>query len=107
MNLSNKEIVDNNINLIAECVSYQFAKCKDRGTKNLKADFLQDLILIMYEYDNEKLNDAYLNNHLNALITRIILNNIYSKTSPLYTLYKKFDERTDEITPQIEDTYES
>lgn len=71
----------------------------------MKDDFFQDLLLILYDYDNEKLNDAYLNNHLNALVTRIIINNIYSQTSPLWTTYRKFSGKSDEITKEIEETY--
>lgn len=105
MNLSNKEIVENNLKLISDCVSYQFAKCKDRAVRELKDDFFQDLLLILYDYDNEKLNDAYLNNHLNALISRILVNNIYSSTSPLWTTYRKFSAKSDVITKEIEETY--
>lgn len=105
MNLPNKEIVENNLQLISDCVSYQFAKCKDRAVRELKDDFFQDLLLILYDYDNEKLNDAYLNNHLNALISRILVNNIYSSTSPLWTTYRKFSQKSDVITKEIEETY--
>lgn len=103
--LSNKEIVDKYLNLIRECVDYQFAKVKSDVIKNLKDDFYQDLIVTLYEYDNEKLNDVYENKHINALVTRIILNNIYSSTSQLFTTYRKFLSKTGEITQTIEDTY--
>lgn len=97
--------MDDNINLVLECVDYQFRKCKEKTIKEFRDDFLQDLIVTLYDYDNEKLNDAYNGNHLNALVTRIIQNNIYSKTSPFYTVYRKFIERADEITPKIRDEY--
>ena len=101
----NCDIVNENLALIDDCVNYQFAKVKDECVRQLKDDFRQDLILTLYDYDNAKLNDAYQNNHLNALITRIILNNIYSSTSQLYTTYRKFLSKTGEITHKIEDTY--
>lgn len=98
-----KRYIDNG--LVGRCVEYQFAKCKDKAVQQLKEDFFQDLVLILYEYDCEKLMDADVNNHFNALITRIIINNVYSKTSPLYTTYRKFLRCTDEITKEIMETY--
>ena len=94
---TNKEIVEIYLNngLIKECVKYQFAKWKQW---EYQEDFFQDLVLILLEYDNEKLNDAHLNNHFNALVTRIIINNIYSKTSPFYKAYIKQSSREQDIT---------
>lgn len=98
--LSNSEIVqiylDNR--LIKTCVECQFSKLKDRQYED---DFFQDLILILLEYDNEKLNNAHNNNHINALITRIIMNNIYSVTSKYYKNYIKFSSNSDEITKEV------
>lgn len=98
--LSNSEIVqiylDNR--LIKTCVECQFSKLKDRQYED---DFFQDLVLILLEYDNEKLNNAHKNNHINALITRIIINNIYSVTSKYYKNYIKFNSNSDEITKDV------
>lgn len=98
--LSNSEIVqiylDNR--LIKTCVECQFSKLKDRQYED---DFFQDLVLILLEYDNEKLNNAHNNNHINALITRIIMNNIYSVTSKYYKNYIKFSSNSDEITKDV------
>lgn len=98
--LSNSEIVqiylDNR--LIKTCVECQFSKLKDRQYED---DFFQDLVLILLEYDNEKLNNAHKNNHINALITRIIINNIYSVTSKYYKNYIKFNSNSDEITKEV------
>jgi hypothetical protein len=98
--LSNSEIVqiylDNR--LIKTCVECQFSKLKDRQYED---DFFQDLVLILLEYDNEKLNNAHNNNHINALITRIIMNNIYSVTSKYYKNYIKFNSNSDEITKEV------
>ena len=102
-----KDIVDIYINngLLRECVDYQFAKVKDKSVLQFKDDFYQDLVVTLYTYDIEKLKDAHLNNHFNALVTRIIINNIWSTTSPFYRDYRRFDRRTDEITTKLEDTY--
>lgn len=105
--LSAKEIVDIYIanGLIQECVDYQFRKIKDKGIRQFKDDFFQDLILILYEYDVDKLTDAHSNKHMNALISRIIINNLWSSTSPFYTQYRKFMDKGDDITPEMEDEY--
>lgn len=103
--MTNNEIIANNIGLISACVMYQFAKVKDEAVKDLREDFLQDLIVTLGDYDNVKMNDAIEHNHFNALITAIIIRNIYSKTSPFYTKYRKFSRQADEITKKLEETY--
>lgn len=91
---TNKEIADSSIELMRRCVKYQMNRfpCKE-----LKGDMLSDLYLILLDYDNEKLNDAYDNGHLNALYTRILINNIHSNTSKFYRDYRKFLKKADEI----------
>ena len=103
--LSNKEIVDSHLPLIKRCCDYQFSQCKSAFDKQNKEDFHQDLIVILYEYDNEKLNDALSKGEgtLNALITRIIQNQLYSKSSDYYRRYKRFSERSDELTTITDD----
>lgn len=102
--MTNGEIVDIYLNngLIKRCVDCQFSQLKDYD-KQFKEDFFQDLIVILLTYDNEKLNDAHLNKHFNAFLTRIIINNVYSVTSPYYKDYKKFSDKTSEITEEIID----
>ena len=78
-------VLDNG--LLKKCVDCQFFKA---GITDYKDDFFQDLCLIILEYDNEKLNNAY-QNHFNAWITRVIQNNLMSVTSKFYANYKKWD----------------
>lgn len=103
--MSNKDIVDKYIKngLIQTCVDCQFAKLKDKTKLQFKDDMYQDLIISLYEYDNAKLNDAENNNHINALITKILINNLYSVTSKFYKDYIKFSTRTEEIKYDEED----
>lgn len=103
--MTNKEIIDSYIDLIRKCVDYQFAKVKDKAVRQFKDDFFQDLIVYLYAYDPEKVMDAHLNNHMNALISSIIIKNIWSSTSPFYTKYRKFMDKSDDITTEIEETY--
>ena len=58
----------------------------------------QEVFLWLCQYDIEKLSNAYYNRHLNALCTRFIQNQWFSKTSPFYKAFKKFDMNSDEIT---------
>ena len=103
--MTNKEIVDQYLNLIDDCIFYQFQDIKDPSMLQWKEDIRQDVVVWLYEYDSEKLMDAHINNHMNALITRIIQNNIFSTTSPFYKMYRKFDLKTTEITSEMADTY--
>jgi adenine-specific DNA methylase len=103
-----KEIVDTyiiNNNLLQKCVEYQFSRIKDKSVKQYKDDFLQDLVITLYEYDPAKLEDAHTNNHFNALVTSIIIKQLWSNTSPFYTKYRKFMDKSDDITEEMKDTY--
>lgn len=92
--------------LIQTCVDCQFAKLRkcNRGSPerisnidSTKDDFIQDLCIILLTYDNAKMNDAHRNNHFNALITRIIQNNLFSRTSPYFKKYVKPMEREEQL----------
>lgn len=96
-----QELIDNH--LIEDCVYFQFLKLTMNGSQvdknklQFKEDLFQDIIEFLLRYDNAKLNNAYQNKHLNALITRMIINQLYSNTSRFYNSYLKFDQRSDEI----------
>lgn len=101
--MTNKEIVDIYLNngLIRTCVECQFSAMKD---KTFLEDFYQDLVLILLEYSNDKLNDAHSNNKMNALVSAICLRQLFSRTSPFYKAYRKFLDRANtEITEELAD----
>lgn len=60
-------------------------------------DMWQDLIVFLMTYDNEKLNNAHHYNHINALVTRILQNQLYSNHSKFYIDYIKFGAKSDDI----------
>lgn len=93
--LSNPEIVERIQPLIDTCISYQTQKFKEFRYID---DLRQDINLILLEYDNTKMNSMYEENHLNAFITRILVNQLFSKTSPYYRTYKKFLALSDELS---------
>ena len=88
-----KEIYDSN--LLTTCVEYQLKK-QPHHYKN-RDDILSDAWLWLLTYDIEKLTDAYINNHLNALLTRYIQNQIFSKTSDYYRKYIKFNTLSEDL----------
>ena len=92
-----KEIIDYVLKtkLIETCVKYNTNRSSNSDIKN---DLIQECYLWLCGYDIDKLTNAYENKHLNALITRFIQNQWFSKTSPFYRIYKRFDLSTDEIT---------
>ena len=94
--MTNEEILNIYLEngLIDKCLDHQFAKMD----KQFKGDYRNDLVIDLLEYDNAKLNSAHEGKHMNALLTRIIQNNIFSKTSWYYRRYVRFDRQTDEIT---------
>lgn len=89
--LSNREIVDIYLQngLIKKCIDMQFLKLRDMYKTQFRDDMMQDLVIILLEYDNAKMNNAHENNHMNALITRMLINNLWSNTSKFYRTYIK------------------
>lgn len=69
---------------IIEGITYS----KFENPENLK-DLSQDIYLQLLLMDNRKINELYSNKQLRYWITRILTNNIHSKTSPYYYQYKK------------------
>lgn len=94
--MSNNDFVLKYYKLIKECVHYQI---KSAGVSyGFYDDLLQHIVLVILEYNNEKLNDIDKKNHANAFITRLIQNNIRSSTSKFYYLFRKFNIDSKEIT---------
>ena len=57
-------------------------------------DLCQMVYLVLLEYDESKLQDLWENNQINFFLARIIINQYRSSTSPFYTLFRKFQERS-------------
>lgn len=95
--MNRQEIIDNILDsgLLVTCVDYQL-KRQPQHYQN-RADIIQDAWLWLLSYDIEKLTDAYLNNHLNALLTRYIQNQIFSKTSDYYRKYVKLNTLSEDL----------
>lgn len=95
---SREEITDYILktNLLRTCVECQVAKAKDN--RQWIDDIEQDMWVWLLTYDIEKLSDAYEHNHMSALLTKVLINQIYSVTSPLHKTYRKFLNNSDEIT---------
>lgn len=74
-----------------KCASYQSRYEKD---PYLREEIRSEMWLWLLTYDEDKLSDAYENKHLNALITRYLQNQIFSKNSQFYYTHKRIsDER--------------
>ena len=89
--------------LVERCVAYQTNKAKNAY---LKEEMLQETWLWILTYDLDKLKNAYDNKHMNALLTRYIRNQWFSKTSPFYKTFRKFDLLTDELQPEKDEDEE-
>ena len=60
-------------------------------------DFIQDLYINLLEKDDKVIEELYENKQLKFFITRIILNNLRSVTSPYYYKYKKWTTKKQNI----------
>lgn len=85
------KILDQIINNIAK-------NAKDEDLNDLK----QDIYLELLEKNEDWLYGIYERGQMNYYLTRIVLNNINSKTSPFYYRYRKYKRQ--EV--QIDDTAE-
>ena len=61
-------------------------------------DETQIVYQILVEYDETKPQDLWENDQMSFFIARIIINQYRSSNSPFYTIYRKFRERTEDIT---------
>lgn len=102
--MTNAEILDYYLNnpkgnLPRKCVDCQFGRlARTEGWKmQYKEDLFQDLIVFLLTYDNDKLNNVHEGKHMNALITRIIQNQIYSDHSKFFNDYLKFNLRSSDL----------
>lgn len=55
-----------------------------------KEDLIQEIYMVLLEYDEEKLRTLYDNNQLNFFLVRIVKNQYFSKTSPFHRKYRKY-----------------
>lgn len=78
------------INYIAEnkIVENIVRNVSGEGDDDLK-DLCQDIYVDLFTKSENKLISLYENKQLNFFITKIVYNNIFSKTSRYYTTYKK------------------
>lgn len=63
-----------------------------------KDDLFQEIILILLEYDNKKLEAIYDKNQIKFFIARIICNQYYSVHSYFYKQYKKYEDSKYNLT---------
>lgn len=63
--------------------------CND---SNYFDDILQEIYLIILEYDEQKLINAYEHGYINAFISSICRKMYNSKTSKFYYKYKRYDK---------------
>lgn len=85
----------NNYSLICTCCRFQVTKYSI--PHELHNDVLQLVCLVILEYDNAKLNKIVEENHLNAFVTGILVRQLYSKNSPFYREFRKFQNITSSI----------
>lgn len=53
-------------------------------------DLVQEIYMVLLNYDEEKLQYLYDNNQLNFFLVRIIKNQYFSSTSPFHKKYRRY-----------------
>ena len=61
-------------------------------------DLCQMVYLILLEYEEEKLIDLWENHQIKYFLARVIINQYRSSNSPFHTTFRKFQERSADIT---------
>jgi hypothetical protein len=70
--------------------------CTNMGVEQAYIDDLvQEIYLILLEYDEDKLIKMFERKQLKFFIVRIIMNQYFSKNSPFYKKYKMYDQKQD------------
>lgn len=98
--MTNSQIVKENYELIRTCCEYQTSKYK--VSNKLLDDLVQDICLILLEYDNVKLSALTRSGHINAFVTGILVRQLFSRNSAFYRTYVKFDQMTDELEKKFD-----
>ena len=94
LEILNEYMLDNG--LLDKCLEMQFAKAGAK--KQYLEDLKNDLVVEILQTDNEKLNNVVQNKHVNAWLTRLIQNNLFSNSSWFWRRYIRPDVMGDEIT---------
>ena len=68
-----------------------------------KDDLIQELFLILLDYDKDKLEEIYKSDSINYFVTRVAINQYYSKTSPFYKTYRKFINKCEDVNVTTEE----
>lgn len=61
-------------------------------------DLCQMVYLILFEYDESKLQDLWENHQMNFFLARIIINQFRSSNSPFHMTFRRFQEKSVDIT---------
>lgn len=70
--------------------------CTNMGVEQAYLDdLIQEIYLILLEYDEGKMIKMYERKQLKFFIVRIIMNQYFSRNSPFYKKYKLYDQRQD------------
>lgn len=84
---------------LVEDIVYNVAVKKDDDQLN---DLIQDIYISLLEKEEKLIQHLFITKQMNFFITRMVINNIFSKNSPYYTNYKKYSINAIEITGDIE-----
>lgn len=68
-------------------------------------DLVNDIYIDLLLKDDELIQKLDNENKIDYYLTKIIRNNLYSKTSPFYYKYQKFRKIIDEIEPNADENY--
>lgn len=66
-------------------------------SRDLK-DLAQEVYMILLSYDEDKILDLHRNDQMRFFIARIIINQYRSSNSPFHATYRKFRERSEDIS---------
>lgn len=100
-NMNNYEIIND---LAKNKVVEEILSNISKGTFKDIEELSQDIYFDLLTKSPELIIGLYERNELKFFITRMIRNNLFSKNSPYYQKYGRWNERKTEITNDIKDT---
>jgi hypothetical protein len=89
--MTTNEIIENlNKDQVIETIAHNL-----RVDSEFFDDLVQEIYLIVLQYDNEKLNDIWSKGQIKFWLSRVMMNTWNSRTSRFFKTYKKYGEHND------------
>lgn len=75
----------------------------EKKQDDLFNDLAEDIYISLLEKDDDMIVKLYTTKQIRYFITRMVINNVHSKNSPFWTIYKKYTNNAEELGDYAEE----